>query len=222
MDMNAFFDMSYGLFILGALREDGTPTGCTVNTVFQLTSQPPTLAISLNHQNYTNEVLKGSGRVAVNILDQNTPMDVIGTFGFRSGRDTDKFAQAAHHATPGGLPVLDEHICGWMECQVRDTLELSTHTLFVVEVVDAQRVGGGAVPPMSYEYYRVNKNGTVPKTAPHYIAPEKLETSAIPVEKWVCSICKYEYTGSQGPFESLPDDWKCPLCGAPKSLFVRQ
>jgi flavin reductase (DIM6/NTAB) family NADH-FMN oxidoreductase RutF/rubredoxin len=219
MDMKTFFDMSYGLFVLGVVKEDGKPTGCTVNTVFQLTSEPATLAISLNRQNYTYEVLKKSGRVAVNILDQSTPMDLIGTFGFHSGRDTDKFAQVAWHTTPGGLPILDSHLCGWMECRVKHTLDLSTHTLFVVEVEDALRVGNGAVPPMTYEYYRVNKNGTVPKTAPHYIAPEKLAQDA-PSKTWVCPICKYRYDGSQGPFENLPDDWKCPLCGAPKSAFV--
>ena len=88
-------------------------------------------------------------------------------------------------------------------------------------VVDAQRCGAGRVPPMTYEYYRLNKNGTVPKTAPHYIAPEQLE-QAPAADKWVCSLCGYEYDGSQGPFEDLPGDWKCPLCGAPKSLFVKK
>lgn len=220
MDMKTFFDMSYGLFILGAVK-DGRPTGCTVNTVFQITSEPPTLAISLNHQNYTNEVLKQTGRVCVNVLDQEAAMDVIGTFGFRSGRDTDKFAAVPHHRTEGGLPVLDEHVCGWFECRMKTSIELSTHTLFIVEVVDAQRCGAGRVPPMTYEYYRLNKNGTVPKTAPHYIAPEQLE-QAPAADKWVCSLCGYEYDGGQGPFEDLPDDWKCPLCGAPKSLFVKK
>ena len=73
---------------------------------------------------------------------------------------------------------------------------------------------------MTYDYYRQVKKGTVPKTAPHYIAEEAAPAPA--AEKWVCTICSYEYDGSQGPFEALPDDWKCPLCGAPKSAFVKQ
>ena len=217
MDKKAFYDLSYGLFILG-VAENGRPTGCTVNTVFQITSDPPTLAISLNHQNYTNEVLKRTGRIAVNVLDQDAPMDLIGGFGFRSGRDTDKFDGVAYHMTPDGLPVLDAHLCGCFTGRVKTSLELSTHTLFIVEVEQAERTGAGRVPPMTYEYYRQVKKGTVPKTAPHYIAEE----AAPAADKWVCSICNYEYDGSQGPFEALPDDWKCPLCGAPKSAFVKK
>lgn len=222
MDKKAFYDMSYGLFILG-VSQNGRPTGCTVNTVFQITSDPPTLAISLNHQNYTNEVLKQTGLITVNVLDQSAPMDLIGGFGFRSGRDADKFDGVAYHTTASGLPVLDGSLCGWFECRLKTSLELSTHTLFIVEVTDAQRVGGGAVPPMTYEYYRAVKKGTVPKTAPHYIAEESAPAPAKQASgKWVCSICGYEYDGSQGPFEDLPDDWKCPLCGAPKSVFVKK
>jgi Rubredoxin len=36
---------------------------------------------------------------------------------------------------------------------------------------------------------------------------------------YTCSMCGYEYDNSDGPFEALPDDWVCPLCGAPKGLF---
>jgi len=36
---------------------------------------------------------------------------------------------------------------------------------------------------------------------------------------YTCSMCGYEYDNSDGPFEALPEDWVCPLCGAPKSLF---
>ena len=39
--------------------------------------------------------------------------------------------------------------------------------------------------------------------------------------KYVCTVCGYVYDDSVQavPFDQLPDDWKCPLCGAPKSLF---
>ncbi len=46
---------------------------------------------------------------------------------------------------------------------------------------------------------------------------------------WKCTICMYEYDPAQGdpengiapgtPFEELPDDWVCPICGAGKELF---
>jgi len=36
-----------------------------------------------------------------------------------------------------------------------------------------------------------------------------------------CSVCDWPYEESKGgiPFEELPDDWRCPRCGAPKEAF---
>ena len=49
------------------------------------------------------------------------------------------------------------------------------------------------------------------------------------MKKYVCSVCGYVYDPDEGdpesgvpagtPFESLPDDWTCPVCGAPKEEF---
>lgn len=219
MDKTAFYDLSYGLFILGVMDGD-RPSGCTVNTVFQLTSEPATLAISLNHQNHTTKILKETGRIMVNVLDQDVSMDTIGTFGFHSGRDTDKFA-AVPYRLEQGLPVPEEHICAWFSCRVKHMLDMGSHVLFVVDIEDAGRQGGGSVPPLTYAYYRSAKKGTLPKTAPHYIAPEQEESGAAE-KKWVCTICNYEYDGSAGPFEDLPDSWTCPLCGVPKAMFEQR
>ncbi len=40
---------------------------------------------------------------------------------------------------------------------------------------------------------------------------------------WRCSVCNYEYDEEvEGtPFEELPADWICPLCGAPKDAFEK-
>lgn len=215
MDKAAFYDLSYGLFVLGTLN-DAKPTGCAVNTAIQVANDPALLAVSVNHQNFTNECMKKTGRVTVSILDQDAPMELIGTFGFRSGRDTDKFAQVPHVAAPSGLPRLSEHACAWFDCKVKSAVDLPTHTLFVLEVEDAGRLSGAAAP-MTYAYYHHVKKGTAPKTAPHYVE----EAPAADTPKYVCSLCKYEYDGSDGPFEDLPDDWTCPLCNAPKSMFER-
>ena len=38
--------------------------------------------------------------------------------------------------------------------------------------------------------------------------------------KYVCRVCGYVYDGGkEPPFDSLPESWKCPLCGAPKGEF---
>ncbi|MFH1239439.1 MAG: rubredoxin [bacterium] len=50
--------------------------------------------------------------------------------------------------------------------------------------------------------------------------------------KYICSVCNYVYDPAAGdpdagmpagtPFEKLPDDWVCPVCGADKSQFVKE
>lgn len=217
MDTKTFFDMSYGLFVLSVVTPEGKPTGCTVNTAFQITSTPPTLALSVNHQNYTNELIRKTGRVCVNILSQNVDIGIIGGFGFRSGRDNDKFANVPY-VMEQGLPVLTEGVCGHFICKVVGETETSTHTIFLVEVEDAVRTGEGKVPPMTYAYYHQVKNGTEPPTAPTFVAKEEAPAA----EKYVCPVCGYIYDGSGGPFEDLPGDWKCPLCKVPKARFEKR
>ncbi len=49
------------------------------------------------------------------------------------------------------------------------------------------------------------------------------------MQKYQCSVCGYVYDPAEGdaerdiapgtPFEDLPEDWTCPVCGAPKSAF---
>lgn len=218
--MSVFFDMSYGMYILGVM--DGKrPTGCVVNTVFQITNEPCVVAVSVNHDNYTNQCIKKAGVFTVSILGESIPQQVIGTFGFKSGRDIDKFEGTPHELTPEGLPVLTENTCGYLVCRVTGSTELSTHTVFYAEVIGGVRRGGAA--PMTYAYYHKVKNGKAPKTAPTYLDDSVKDAAAKPAEsKWVCKICGYVYDGSEGPFEALPDSWVCPLCGAPKSEFEKQ
>ncbi len=52
------------------------------------------------------------------------------------------------------------------------------------------------------------------------------------MSRYVCSICGYVYDPAKGdpdnnippgtPFEKLPDDWRCPVCGASKSDFEKE
>jgi len=58
--------------------------------MFQVTSNPATVAISINKENYTHELIELSRKFAVSILSEATPMTFIGLFGFKSGRDVNK------------------------------------------------------------------------------------------------------------------------------------
>ncbi|MCL2125590.1 MAG: flavin reductase [Oscillospiraceae bacterium] len=217
VNMSAFYDLTYGMFILGTVK-DGEYYGCTVNTVVQISSDPNLLSVSIHHDNYTNKILKESRLASVNILAQGAPIDVIQTFGFKSGANTNKFENIAFLPTADNLPVLEEGICGWLECKVVDYMELPASTLFILEVFEAERLGDH-VSPMTYAYYQMVMRGGVPTNAPGHTLPEE-EGGAPAGPQYVCSICGYTYDNSDGPFEFLPPDWRCPDCKAQKPAFV--
>lgn len=216
MDTKALRYVTYGMYILGTM-DGARPTGCAVNTVIQAASEPALVAVCVNHDNYTNQCIKRSGGFAVSILSEAAPGDLIGAFGFRSGRTDDKFADIDYEAAPGGNPVLKSGVCGWIECRVTGFTDLKTHTVFFGEVTGTALFGG---TPMTYAYYHDVVKGKTAKNAPTYEKPEEAADTAPASETWVCPICGYEYTGSD--FADLPDDWVCPICGAPKSSFQKK
>ena len=163
MNPNTFRNLSYGVYIVSAW-DKGRPCGCTANSVMQITSSPATIAVSLNHDNYTTGRVKDSGHFAVSILAEDSPPILIGGFGFCSARDTDKFAGVESEIV-AGLPVLKAG-CGYIVCKVVGSMETSTHTVFLGEVIEAEPRPG---TPMTYAYYHGVIKGKTAKNAPTYI-----------------------------------------------------
>lgn len=207
----AFRNLSYGVYIISTL--DGErPTGCVANSVMQITSSPATIAVSMNHDNYTNSCIEMSGKFAVSILTEESDAGLIGTFGFQSGKDTDKFVDV-EFAEKEGLPIVTDS-CGYIVCKVINKMETSTHTVFLGEVVAADVLKNEN--PMTYSYYHKVVKGKSPKNAPTYIPEENIENDK--TGKWVCGVCGYVYEGKT-PFEELSEDFVCPLCKQPKTKF---
>ncbi|GHU42913.1 high molecular weight rubredoxin [Clostridia bacterium] len=212
MNTTAFFDMSYGVYIVTSL-DHGRPVGCVANSIMQITSDPATIALSLNHDNYTHSCVAETGQFAFSILSENTSPEGIRTFGFQSSRTTNKFA-AVPHVTRSGLPIIKDSL-GYAVCKVISTLETATHTIFLGQVIDADRFEATA-PPMTYAYYHSVLKGKTNKKAPTYQVPEPDAVSDEQVApakktKWVCDLCGYVYEG-----DALPDDYTCPICGYDK------
>lgn len=214
MNKNAFRQLSYGVYVVSTW-DNGRPTGCTANSAMQITSEPATIAVSINHDNYTNKCIQESGRFAISILGENSAPSTIGVFGFKSGRDHNKFDEV-EMAVKGYMPVIAD-ACAYITCEVVDKMETSTHTVFLGKVLDADMLKED--DPMTYAYYHNVIKGKSPKNAPTYIAEETVEAPT--KEKYVCSVCGYEYDG-EVPFEELPEDYKCPVCKQPKSVFVKK
>lgn len=233
MDRKALHKISYGLYIVTSRRGDEI-NGQIANTVMQTTSEPPMIAVCLNKQNLTHEFVKESGVVAVSVLAQDTPMQFIGRFGFKSGRDIQKFEGVNYKLGVTGAPIVLDHAVAFVEAEITESIGPGTHTLFVGNVVNAEILDDAE--PMTYAYYHQVKRGKSPKTAPTYIAPEpkaeethKQEAVAAPMQKWVCKVCGYVYDPAVGDsdggvapgtaFEDVPDDWICPVCGVGKDEF---
>ena len=133
MNKNVFRNFSYGVYVVSTL--DGErPTGCVANSIMQITSSPATVAVSMNHDNFTNSCIETSGKFSVSILSESSAPELIGHFGFQSGKNINKF-DTVDYDTIDGLPVLKD-ACGYITCKIIDKMETTTHTVFLGEVIE--------------------------------------------------------------------------------------
>ena len=165
MNKHTFHKLSYGVYVITSWGDGGKPTGCIANSAMQVTSNPATVAVSINHDNYTNECIKKSQRFAINILGEQSDPGIIGTFGFKSGKDEDKFTSTPE--VKDYLPIVKGSIA-YITCKVIDTMETSTHTVFLGEVTGAE-ITNPNDSPMTYSYYHNVIKGKSPKNAPTFI-----------------------------------------------------
>lgn len=169
INLESLFKLSYSMCIVSS-KKNGRYNGCILNTVFQLTPEPPMVAISLNNQSLTNEYINDSGVFAVSILSEDTPMPLIGRFGFRSGREIDKFEKLAYKTGVTGAPVITDHTVAFLEAAVTNSINVESHTLFIAKIAACETLRDSE--PMTYNYYRDIKHGKTPKTAATYINPD--------------------------------------------------
>jgi flavin reductase (DIM6/NTAB) family NADH-FMN oxidoreductase RutF/rubredoxin len=230
MDVKALWLCSYGLYILTSRKGDKL-NGQIVNTVFQVTSEPPTVAVSVNKANLTHEFVIASKVFSVSILSTEAPMPFIGNWGFKSGRDIDKFAGIEHRTGKTGAPIVLDHSLAFIEAEVASSLDVGTHTIFVGKVADCGILKQGE--PMTYAYYHEVKKGKTPPKAATYIAPDNqgkpTTAEGEKMIKYRCTVCGYIYDPKAGDpdggikpgtkFDDLPDDWVCPVCGVGKDQF---
>lgn len=153
LDPTALFNLSYGLYVLTA-REDGRDCGCIVNTVTQLTENPTRIALSVNKQNFTNEVIQRTGLFNVSVLTEAAPMDLFRHFGFQSGRDVDKFAGRTDPVSENGLRYISGPANALISGKVEQAIDCGTHMLYIALVTEARKLSDA--PSMTYAYYFAN------------------------------------------------------------------
>jgi len=170
MDSSALYKLGYGMYVVGSYKGDKL-NAQIANTVFQITSEPPTVAVSINKSNLTNEYIKASKVFSASVLCQGTPLSYIGGFGFKSGRDVDKLSGVNYKIGETKAPVVLDNAAAYLEAEVIQEIDVGTHTLFIGRVVAAEVLSNEIC--MTYDYYHQVKRGTTPKTAPSYIAKQE-------------------------------------------------
>jgi flavin reductase (DIM6/NTAB) family NADH-FMN oxidoreductase RutF/rubredoxin len=246
VNLQALGDISYGMFIIGS-RKDGKLNGQIANTVFQVSAEPPIVAVCISKKNLTHEFIEASKVFTVSILSAKTPLKFIGLFGFKSGRDVDKLEQAKYKVGVTRAPIVLDYAIGYLEVELINSVDMGTHTVFFGKVVAAERISDE--PPLTYLLYHEEKHGLEPETAPTYFRkgaqPEagkkalqqpaeptaESKTESAKMDKYECTVCGYIYDPAEGDpdngvkpgtrFEDVPADWVCPICGAPKDQFVK-
>ena len=214
MNSSALHCISYGLYVVSSRKGDRL-NGQIANTVFQVTSEPATIAVSTNKQNLTHKFIRASRVFSVSVLSEESPLD--------------KFAEVRYRIGGTGAPIVLDHTLAFLEARVIQEKDVGTHTVFIGEVADAEILKAG--PCMTYAYYHEVKRGKAPKTAPTYIEEQVEEETKGEgkMAKYECTVCGYVYDPDQGDpdadiqpgtaFGDLPEDWVCPICGAGKDEF---
>lgn len=228
-NLDALFLINYGLYIISSVNKSGKINGFVGNAITQVNSDPPTFAIVVSKNNLTHEYIKESGLISVSVLSINTPLSFIGTFGFKSGKDINKFENVKYKMSSYGVPYLLDNTIAYLVCRVFNEVDMGSHTIFLSDLIECDVLTNEE--PMTYLYYRKIKRGTTSKNAPTYIDKTKIQMEE-KMQKYVCKVCGYVYDPAVGdpdsgiaagtPFEEIPDSWVCPVCGATKDQFEKQ
>ena len=197
--MSALFNIGYGLYVITS-NDGNRDNGMIGNAVSQVASSPNRIMVSINKANYSHDVIKETGKMNVNCLSVDAPFSIFENFGFKSGRDTDKFPEGVAKRSENGLAVLPKYVNACISLQVEEYVDLGSHGMFLCSVTEELVLGDKET--MTYTYYQ---NNVKPKPA----APTESSKKS-----WVCKICGWVYEGDE-----LPEDLICPLCKHPASDF---
>jgi len=243
MNIEAFYSLSYGLYIIGTASK-GKKNGYVANTAFQVTATPEQIAISCHKDNLSEQMIDESGYFSLSVLEKDASKEIINRFGYKSGKTLDKFEGTTYFETNNGIPVVTEECVAWFECKVEQKVDVGTHIIFIGRVLNGEYLDENK-ESLTYTYYRQERHGLSPKNSPTYVnkslLPEKEKKAekaeekpaekpkGKPMQKWECVVCGHIYDPAEGDpeqnippgtaFEDLPDDWVCPDCGAGKEDF---
>ena len=199
-DITALFKASYGLYLLSA-KNDEQDNACIINTLLQITSKDPCICIiSVNKQNFTNEIISATRKFNLSMLTVETPFEILKRFGYQSGRNVNKFEDfSGFTRSTNDLIYLTDYTNAFLSFNVLEMIDFGSHTVFKSMLTESETLNNKE--SMTYDYYQRN-------VKPKPQAAEK--------QGYRCNICGYVYEG-----ETLPPDFICPLCKHGAADFVK-
>jgi flavin reductase (DIM6/NTAB) family NADH-FMN oxidoreductase RutF/rubredoxin len=222
IDFEAFYKITYGLFIVSS-GDSVKGNGFISNTVFQVTAEPPQFAVACNKKNFTAGLISEKKAFSVSILEQDTAPDILGRFGFKSGKDFDKLEGMSVNYGKTGVPIVLNAAIAYLECTLVNTVDTGSHLIFIGELVQSVLLDKSK-DPLTYLYYRQVRKGSAPANAPTYIDQSRIDAvkPADVFKKYKCPACGYIYDEEKENvrFSELPESWICPVCGTEKSEFI--
>lgn len=229
MNNSPYKQLTYGLYLISCSNNE-KKTAHISNTAIQVATNPDKMIISCSKNNYSAEIIQQSKCFTASVLKQDITFDFIGKFGFKSGKEINKFNDTQAITGIFGQPIITENCIAYFECRVIQEIDLNSHILFIGDIKNSKSISTDK--PLTYDYYRTVIKGKTPPNAPSYISEKAIKKDLNIMEEatqYKCRVCGYTYNPGVGDssnniaagtmFTDLSEDYTCPICGVPKEDF---
>ena len=150
--------MPSGLYVLGA-RDGERRNGMTMNWVTQLSFDPKLIGVGIEREAFTHELVTAGGVFSINLVAHDDRSIVRK---FTKPVDVDLDARTlngfAFHDGATGAPILDQAVA-FVDCEVRQSIDLGGHSLFIGEIVDCGFQLDEDTPVLAMQDTRMNYGG---------------------------------------------------------------
>jgi flavin reductase (DIM6/NTAB) family NADH-FMN oxidoreductase RutF len=144
--LDLFRRLTNGVYIIG-VSHGNRANAFTAAWVTQVSFEPLLIALSVNPQNFSYDLLQRSRVLVVNVLREGD-FETARHFGTQSGREVDKLAGQRWRPGALGAPIL-EAAAAYLECRVVDSASAGDHELLIGLPVGGEVIDDTATP-MSY------------------------------------------------------------------------
>lgn len=131
---NVTFKIPNALVLIGSASGEEW-NGMTASWISQLSMEPVIIGVGIDNKAVTHRLISEGGSFTVNLWSAEDTKPFV-KFSKPAERDGNNLNGRPVFTATTGAPVFEEAIA-WMDCELRQAIDLGTHTLFLGEIVDA-------------------------------------------------------------------------------------